>query len=475
MQSFEAFSRKHRIGTLPESFRTEKPSVDDVIDVLKPSLFGLPSLAGLYYFGGVPAFAVGLAGAVAAALWGVKRDYSGWAFEPYPEVPVISEEEIKDLIEEHGRWWGQDLQDALDANNIQARVVSKDDRSASLIAYELDVSKGFNIEKLSDLGSNFSRDLGLPMGMRVTVEANIGNGRAGLFLPKSKRDLITLSSLINSQDLKNLRIPIVVGNDLMGNLLAFDLVEAKHTLVGGETGSGKSVQIANMILSIAHNLSPDDVEITLIDPKMVELAMFSGLPHIEGDHKEPITDMGEAVHRLKHTCATMMERYSIMQQAASRDIEGYNRKSKKENRLKYKIIVIDELASFIGRSDEVDNEGEKIAIGKLAESYITEIARVGRAAGILLIIGTQRFDAKTFGGQLRDNIPSVIGFTVNARSSSQILIGRSGCENLFSKGDCYLLLTGSQYPVRCQSAFIKDEEIETMVKAIDAKWSEPSI
>lgn len=473
MQSFEDFSRKHRIGTLPPSFRTEKPSADDVIDVLKPSLVGIPVLAGLYYAGGAPAFAVGLAGAVAVALWDVKRVYSGWAFEPYPEITVLNEEEIKDLIEEHGRWWGQDLQDALDANGIQAKVVAKDSSSSTVDVYELDVTKGFDINRVANLGDNFTRDLGLSKGIKFSVEANIGNGRAGLFIPKAKRELITLVELINQESLKKMRLPILVGKDLGGNLAAFDLVNAKHLLIGGETGSGKSVEFSNAILGLAYHCSPDQLELTLIDPKMVELSMFDGLPHIEGDAKTAIIDMEEATHRLIYLYEEMQSRYEAMHKAGVRNIESYNALGKEY--LKYKVIVIDEITEIIDLDDTITIEDKEQKIGKVAEKYVTKLARLGRAAGMLLIIGAQRFDAETFKGQLRANIPSAIGMRVKKRVYSEMLIEQSGCENLLGNGDCYVLLTGSQAPVRCQAAFIDETGIEAMVKAIGEKWSAPSI
>lgn len=473
MQSFEAFSRKHRIGTLPESFRNEKPSTDDVIDVLKPSLFGLPSLAGLYYFGGVPAFAVGLAGAVAVALWDVKRAYSGWALEPYPEIPLINEEEIKDLIESHGRWWGQDLQDALDANGIQAKVVAKDSTSATVDVYELEVAKGFDINRVANLGENFTRDLGLKKGIKFSVEANIGNGRSGLFIPKEKRELIPLSEAINHANLKKMRLPILVGKDFGGNLAAFDLVNAKHLLIGGEPGSGKSVELSNAILSMAYHCSPDQLELTLIDPKMVELSMFDGLPHIEGAAKTAIIDMEEATHRLIYLYEEMKSRYKAMHKACVRNIESYNALGK--YRLKYKVIVIDEITEIIDLNDAILIDEKEQKIGNVAEKYVTKLARLGRAAGMLLIIGAQRFDAETFKGQLRANIPSAIGMRVKKRVYSEMLIEQSGCENLLGNGDCYVLLTGSPAPTRCQAAFIDEAGIEAMVKAIGVKWSVPSI
>lgn len=473
MQSFEAFNRKHRIGALPESFRNDKPSADDVIDVLKPSLVGLPVLAGLYYVGGAPAFAVGLAGAVAVALWDVKRAYSGWAFEPYPEIPVLNEEEINDLIEEHGRWWGQDLQGALDANGIQAKVVAKDSSSSTVDVYELDVAKGFDINRVANLGDNFTRDLGLTKGVKFSVEANIGNGRAGLFIPKAKRELITLDELINQESLKKMRLPILVGKDLSGKLAAFDLVNAKHLLIGGETGSGKSVEFSNAILGLAYHCHPDQLELTLIDPKMVELSMFDGLPHVEGAAKTAIIDMEEATHRLIYLYEEMQSRYEAMHKAGVRNIESYNALGQEQ--LRYKVIVIDEITEIIDLDDIIIIEDKEQKIGKVAEKYVTKLARLGRAAGMLLIIGAQRFDAETFKGQLRANIPSAIGMRVKKRVYSEMLIEQSGCENLLGNGDCYVLLTGSQAPIRCQAAFIDESGIEAMVKAIGEKWSAHSI
>ena len=474
MENFEAFSRKHRIGTVPESVRTDKPSGKDVWDALVPSMVGVPVLTGLYYAGGVPAFAVGLAGAVGLALLDVKRTYSGWALHPLPELPVIKDEEIKEILDQQGRWWGQDIQDALDAHGIAAKVVARDTSSAMVDVYELEVSKGFDIKKLEKLGANFTRDLGLPRGVKFSVELNIGNGRAGLFLPKKDRQLIRLSSVIDSPELKEMRLPVMVGRDLVGKVMAFDLVRAKHTLVGGETGGGKSVQIDNMLCSLGYHCSPDDLAITLIDPKIVELSLFDGLVHIDGDTtKEAIVDMEEALYTLDRLQQEMMERYRIMHKVGARNIEGYNDLGL--GKFKYRVIVVDEITELVSLTDELEIDGRKVKLGKEAESHVTKIARLGRAAGIILIIGAQRFDADVYSGQLRQNITSVIGMRVKKQVYSEMLIEESGCESLLGDGDCYVLVTGNKSPVRAQAAFIDELGIEAMIKEINQKWSSSTI
>lgn len=474
MENFEAFSRKHRIGTVPESVRTHKPSGKDVWDVFVPSMVGVPTLAGLYYIGGVPAFATGLAAAVGLALLDVKRTYSGWALSPLSDLPTVNDEEIKEILDQQGRWWGQDLQEALDANDIKARVIAKDDSSATVDVYELEVAKGYDITRITNLGQNFSRDLGLPKGMKFSVDANIGNGKAGLYIPKRDRKTIKLTSLINHASLLSMRLPIMVGIDSSGQINAFDLVNAKHTLVGGETGGGKSIQLGNMILSLTYHCSPDQLSLTLIDPKIVELSMFDGLPHIEGANKSAITDMEEALYRLIHLYDEMQSRYTVLHQAGVRNIESYNALGSEQ--FSYKVIVIDEITELMGITDEItDQEGRKFKLGKEAEVYVTKIARLGRAAGFILIIGAQRFDAESFSGQLRQNIPSVIGMRVKKRVWSDMLIEQSGCENLLGSGDCYVLLTGSQSPVRAQAAFIDEAGIEMMIKEINQKWPSSTI
>lgn len=469
MESFKAFSRKHRIGTVPESVRTHKPSGKDVWDTLVPSMVGVPALTGLYYAGGVPAFAAGLAGAVGLALLDVKRTYSGWALHPLPELPEIKDEEIKEILDQQGRWWGQDIQDALDAHGIAAKVVARDTSSAMVDVYELEVAKGFDIKRLEKLGANFTRDLGLSRGVKFSVDLNIGNGRAGLFLPKQDRQIISLSSVIDAPELKNMRLPVMVGRDLVGKVMAFDLVKSKHTLVGGETGGGKSVQIDNMLCSLGYHCSPDDLAITLIDPKIVELSLFDGLVHIDGDTKEAIVDMEEALYTLDRLQQEMMDRYRIMHKAGARNIEGYNELGM--GRFKYHVIVVDEITELVSLTDELEIDGRKVKLGKEAEAHVTKIARLGRAAGFIMIIGAQRFDADVYSGQLRQNITSVIGMRVKKQVYSEMLIEESGCESLLGDGDCYVLVTGSKSPIRAQAAFIDEAGIEAMIKEINQKWS----
>lgn len=482
MENFEAFSRKHRIGTVPDSVRTHKPSGKDVWDTLVPSMIGVPVLTGLYYAGGVPAFAMGLAGAVGLALLDVKRTYSGWALHPMPEQPEIKDEEIRHLLKEEGKSWAEGIQDALNAYSILAKVVARDTSSTTVDVYELEVTKGFDIKKLEKLGDNFSRDLGLPRGVKISVENNIGNGRAALLLPKNKREFIALKSVIDDDVMDKFTLPIMVGKDLFGKTFAFDLVEAKHTLVGGQTRGGKTAQIANMILSLAYHCSPSMLEMTLIDPKIVELSMFDGLPHIDSLKKEAIVDMEEGLTILKQLSAKMYARYALMKEKGVRNIESYNRIS--DEKMKYHVVVIDEIAELVENIEEIDDEDsdyedgdkvKKVKLGTKFDYYLTKFSRVGMAAGIVLIVGTQRLDAKTFKGQFRENIISVIGMKVKKQYSSEMLIEESGCENLLGKGDCYVLLTGDQHPSRVQAAFIDETGIEAMIKEINQKWSSSTI
>ena len=465
-----AFNRRHRIGTLKFDLATaQAPDYQDVIDVLKPATAtSLAILAGYGLGGGIGATtALGLA--VSYALLDLKRHFTGWMFSALSDATSIPAESVKTEIdqlfeEDKTIWWGEALQAALEANNIPAKVVAKDTSGASLDLYELEVKKGFDINKLQSLGGNFARDMGLPAGTVITVDPNIGEGRSGLFIPKINRKTIVLKSFLTKIP-ESLRLPCVVGVDYLGRDLIIDLTKSKHLLVAGETGGGKSIQISNMILSLCHTLSPQRLKMTMIDPKMVELALYESLPHLT---EPPITDMDRAAIALRALELDMRQRYERLKSRKLRDIETFNA-TYPDEAIPYHVVLVDEVADLVDIKKPLDEE-DKTSIGAIAEQCLTNIARMGRACGMYLMLGAQRFDSETFRGQLRSNIPSAIGMKVKAYNQSLVIIGTRGCEYLLGAGDCYVALTGASTPLRAQAAFASDKEVEALVSLIGKKW-----
>lgn len=468
MSSLIDFSKKHGIGFIPSEYREHKVTFADVVDCLrlKETLFCSASiLAGYVMAGGIGA-AVGFSGSVGYVLLDLKRHITGWMFAPIEEEKeeVASEEVIEDeappIIQD---LYSATLQEALDANGIPATVVGYNAKSPRLIMYVLEVKKGFDINKVSTLGKNFIRDMGLQSDAILTVEPNIGDGKAGIYLPKSTQESVLTNELIKAIPKNKYKLPCLVGADIHGDLLAFDLVESKHLIIAGQTGAGKSIQLGNIILSLASSNDPRSLQMTMIDPKIVELALYEKLPQLT---QPPITDMVQAVEVLEHLVSKMVERYELLKASKARNIEDYLARGKT---MPYHVIVVDEVADLVSDTRRAyDDPTNKTTIGDAAEQAMVKLAAQGRACGFYLLLATQRFDAKTFSGLLRTNIPSAIGLSVKKATESVMVIEQTGCESLLGKGDCYVSLTGKP-PIRAQSAYSDEADVERLVNEIVSK------
>ena len=474
IQHILAIWDKYKIGVIPENIRVAKPNSRDLMDIAMPSLIGIPILLVLYVIGDVTAFASGLAVVVALAILDASRPLRGGHWLGKPEEPVVVTEEqtkrrflIDDGIDPE-KWWGKTVQDTLNAYGIKANVVALDTSGASVDVYELVVQKGFDITSVKDLGDNFARSLGLPKGERVAVDANIGNGRAALYIPKGQRRKISTAEMIQQAARTDYALPGLVGEDLVGNALIIDIARAPHLLVGGEITDERAVQMLNMILSSAYSRSPEILKLTLVDPKRLEMAVCNRLPHMV----EPvITDMQLAYQRLKAVHALMETRCQQLQNAGVGHIAGYNALHP-DNPMPYHLIAFSELSMALKVETPADGE-DGVTVGEGIKKLLLNLvgAAPTQAVGIHFLFGVQCFDAKTCGEALRQGIPSSIGLRVRGQSFSEMLIGQSGCETLTSSGDCYVLMSGSSIPVRAQVASASEVEIVRIVQAINEKWS----
>ena len=249
-QSVEGLLRKYKVGVLPESMRTAKPDSKDLMDIAKPSLIGIPFLLVLYLIWDVTGFATGLAIIVAIAILDASRPLRNgyWLLKPdAPETPSdpASLMMLAEGLDPEG-WWGKKVQDALNAYGIKATVVAMDTSGATMDVYELEVQKGFDINVVTTLGDNFARALALPKGERVLVDANIGNGRAALFIPKKESRAIHAMALIPQAKESQAILPGLIGEDLVGKPLVVDITQAPHLLVGGEIGNERLHQLLNI-------------------------------------------------------------------------------------------------------------------------------------------------------------------------------------------------------------------------------------
>lgn len=428
---------------------------------------GALSLYSGHFVAGTMLGGFGLAGGIALVNAVATRHARGGYLLKQPHIEEVTPAPMPaDMDDGNGKWWGQDVQDALDAFEIKATVVSKDDTGATVDVYGLSVSKGFDINKVTTIGANFSRALCLPRGKRVSIDANAGGGLAALYVPKKKERDIRVSDLLKQAANSGATIPGLIGESSTGETLIVDISKAPHMYVAGETGSGKSVMIVCLALSAAYSLSPDKLHITCIDPKRVDLSLLNGLPHMA---EKAITDMHKALARLQMMKLMMEQRYTEMEKAGVRNLAAFNKKHP-ERAMPYHLLVIEELTLATGNTSPLD-EDDKTPVGKAIENTLVELAIAARAAGIFMVLGVQRFDAKTFDGQLRQNVPSVIGMKVKARASSDMIIGQSGCETLDGNGECFVLMSGQNSPTRAQGAFATEDEIKGLVSSINKKWA----
>ena len=472
-QSVEGLLRKYKVGVLPESMRTAKPDSKDLMDIAKPSLIGIPFLLVLYLIWDVTGFATGLAIIVAIAILDASRPLRNgyWLLKPdAPEMPSdpASLMMLAEGLDPEG-WWGKKVQDALNAYGIKATVVAMDTSGATMDVYELEVQKGFDINVVTTLGDNFARALALPKGERVLVDANIGNGRAALFIPKKESRAIPAMALIPQAKDSQAILPGLIGEDLVGKPLVVDITQAPHLLVGGEIGNERLHQLLNMVLSSAYHCAPTQLQITLIDPKRIELQVCNALPHV----LEPvITDMHKAYSKLQQLQVEMDKRCQQLLDAGVSNIAGYNAMHV-DDPMPYQLVIISEIFLMLQTGQQANATQEEERLGQALKTLLIALvtAAPAQSIGVHFLFGIQCFDAKTCGQTLRQGIPSSIGLRVRGQAFSEMLIGQAGCETLGKNGECYVYMSGDASPVRAQVAAATEAERAQLVQEIKEKWN----
>lgn len=319
----------------------------------------------------------------------------------------------------------------------------------SITCYELSPAPGIKLSRIVSLQDNISLSLASP---DIRIEAPIpGKAAVGIEVPNKIKDMVLFKELITSKEYINIKsdIPLALGKDISGKVLVSSIDKMPHLLIAGATGSGKSVCINTIIMSLIYKSSPDDVKLLLIDPKVVELSVYNGIPHLL---IPVVTDAKRSAFALNWAVGEMEKRYKLFAKNSVRDIQSYNEKVDKEDENIPKIvIIIDELADLM------------MVAAQEIEDYITRLAQMARAAGMYLIVATQRPSVDVITGTIKANIPSRISFAVSSQVDSRTILDMSGAEKLLGQGDMLFYPSSYSKPVRLQGAFISNHEVENVV------------
>ncbi|MEJ6951652.1 FtsK/SpoIIIE family DNA translocase [Natronospora cellulosivora (SeqCode)] len=339
------------------------------------------------------------------------------------------------------------LEETLNSFGVKAKVL-KVNHGPTITRYEIQPASGVKVSKIVNLADDIALSLAAP---GVRIEAPIpGKAAVGVEVPHMKNITITLRDIISSRQFSKAegKLDLALGMGIDGKPIISDLSKMPHLLVAGATGSGKSVCINTIITSILYQAKPNEVKMLLIDPKKVELTSYKGLPHL---FAPVVTDPKKAASVLKLVVDEMENRYELFSGSGTRGIESYNKKCSDEDKLPYIVVIIDELSDLmmVAANDVEDN--------------ICRLAQMARAAGIHLVIATQRPSVDVITGLIKANIPSRISFAVSSQTDSRTILDMGGAEKLLGKGDMLLAPAGTQKPQRVQGAFINNDEINDIV------------
>ena len=412
-----------------------------------------------------------------------KRDLQGTLFkhsDPLPSIALLdpprtdvqsgfSEERLRDLS-------GLLVQKLADFGvKIEVSAVAP---GPVITRFEIQPAPGVKASKISNLAKDLARSMAM-VAVRV-VEVIPGKSVMGIEVPNENRAVVTLGEVLSSEDYDKSKSPLTLalGHDIAGNPVITDLAKMPHLLVAGTTGSGKSVGVNAMLLSLLFKSTPEELRLILVDPKMLELSVYEGIPHLL---TPVITDMKEAASGLRWSVAEMERRYQLMAAMGVRNIAGYNKKVKEAidagtpiadplwqidqsfdttpptlEPLPYIVIVIDEFADMM------------MMVGKKVEELIARIAQKARAAGIHMILATQRPSVDVITGLIKANVPTRIAFQVSSKIDSRTILDQGGAEQLLGHGDMLYMPPGNAVPERVHGAFVDDDEVHRLV----AEWKQ---
>lgn len=343
------------------------------------------------------------------------------------------------------------LEDTLLDFGVSVRVTNIE-RGPAITRYELEPAPGVKVQRIVSLGD----DIALAMkAQSVRIVAPIpGKSRVGIEVPNSSIGTVYLKEVLSSPEFQNAqsKLTLALGKDITGKSVVSDLAEMPHLLIAGTTGSGKTVCVNSLILSILYRATPEEAKFLMVDPKMVELSVYNGLPHLLCP---VVTDARKVANALNWVVSEMEERYKLLAKSGSRNIDSYNQKE--QDKLSYIVVVIDELADLMA-----------IAANTI-ENAITRLAQLSRAVGIHLILATQRPSVDVITGVIKANFPARISFKVASKVDSRTVLDANGADKLLGRGDMLFMRPGESRLIRAQGSLLRDPEIERVVEFIKSQ------
>ena len=381
----------------------------------------------------------------------LKREFSNYSYPPVDLLHDIDTD--KGIDNDEIREKAEIIEETLESFGIEGEVVQID-VGPTVTCYELKPQRGVKVSKIVNLADDLSLSLATS-GIRI--EAPIpGKSHVGIEVANDTKEMVGFKEIISSASFIKSKsaIPFAMGKSISGEVIVSGIEKMPHLLVSGATGSGKSVCINTIIMSILYKHSPDEVKLLLIDPKVVELSVYNGIPHLI---MPVITDPKKAASSLFWAISEMEKRYKLFEEYHVRDIKGYKKASETDEsmeNLPYIVVIVDELSDLM------------MTAASEVEDYITRLAQKSRACGIHLIIATQRPTVDVITGTIKANIPSRISFAVTSQIDSRTILDAQGAEKLLGKGDMLYLSSDAMKPVRIQGAFVSDDEVLDVVDFI---------
>ncbi len=344
------------------------------------------------------------------------------------------------------------LETTLSSFGVDASYVSCT-RGPTVTRYDFELHTGVKLNKVTNLADDIALSLGASSVRIAPIPDKIST--VGIEVPNKVVNTVYLRDIIGSDNFSKAKskVSFAIGEDIGGNSIVSNIAKLPHLLIAGTTGSGKSVCINCLLLSLLYKATPDEVKLIMIDPKMVELGVYNGIPHL---YVPVVTDPKKAAGALQWSVVEMMKRYRLFSEAGVRDLAGYNAVCERngDKKMPQVVIVIDELADLM------------MVASKEVEESICRVAQMGRAAGMHLVIATQRPSADVITGLMKANIPSRIAFAVSSALESRIILDQQGAEKLIGMGDMLYAPIGVGKPVRIQGAFVSDEERESVIEFV---------
>ena len=376
----------------------------------------------------------------------VKTDYK------FPPISILGKDPKAGTTQSKAQMLAtaQKLEDTLKSFGVDAKVMQIN-QGPTVTRYEVSPSHGVKVSKIVNLADDIALNLA---ASGIRIEAPIpGKAAVGIEVPNREQQSVYLRTVLESEQFKKFpsKLAFALGQDIAGNAVVTDIAKMPHLLIAGATGSGKSVCINTLITSIIYKAKPDEVKLILVDPKVVELSVYNGIPHLM---IPVVTDPKKAAGALNWAVREMLARYNSFTEHSVRDIKGFNAMKAEKGESDFMpqiVIIIDELADLM------------MASPKEVEDSICRLAQMARAAGIHLIIATQRPSVDVITGVIKANIPSRLAFAVSSGIDSRTILDMNGAEKLLGKGDMLFYPTGMSKPVRIQGAFVTDKEVENIV------------